>query len=331
MSPALAVPLFLASAAITLFTAASFARRLDRLGVRFGFPEALIGLLTALAADGPEISSAVFALIKGAHNVGVGVLVGSNAFNLAAMIGVSGLIAGSVCMPRTTLLLEGGVGAAVTVLAIAVLLRWLSAPAAAALLVLVFVPYLLIVIRGPQLLAGREQDRNLLGDLARGLEQRPRPPRAGAESPTHHLLGLAVLDVILIVAASAGMVEAALALGDRWHVSSAVLGVLVLAPLTSIPNAFTGVRLGLAGRSAALVGETFNSNTINLGAGVIVPALFITLSVPSSTGKIQLAWLAAMTAFCLAALARRRGMRRATAGVLIAMYVGFVALQLGSG
>ncbi len=87
MSPALAVPLFLVSLAVTLAAARLFARRLDRLGVRFGFPEALIGLLTALAADGPEISSALFALTKGAHDVGVGVLVGSNGFNLAAMIG----------------------------------------------------------------------------------------------------------------------------------------------------------------------------------------------------------------------------------------------------
>ena len=56
MPPILAAPLFLVSLAVTLAAARLFARRLDRLGVRFGFPEALIGLLTALAADGPEIS-----------------------------------------------------------------------------------------------------------------------------------------------------------------------------------------------------------------------------------------------------------------------------------
>src|ERR1700751_6458201 len=94
MSPALAVPLFLLSLVVTLATSRLFALRLDRLGVRFGFPEALIGLLTALAADGPELSSALFALIKGAHDVGVGVLVGSNGFNLAAMIGLSAPLEG---------------------------------------------------------------------------------------------------------------------------------------------------------------------------------------------------------------------------------------------
>ena len=130
MSALLAIPLFLVSLVVTLAAAQLFARRLDRLGVRFGFPEALIGLLTALAADGPEISSALFALIKGAHNVGVGVLVGSNGFNLAAMIGLSALLAGGVRLPREVLALEGLVGLLVTLLAGALLLRWLSAPAA---------------------------------------------------------------------------------------------------------------------------------------------------------------------------------------------------------
>src|ERR1700756_2489890 len=96
MSPALALPLFAVSLAVTLAAARLFARRLDKLGVRFGFPEALIGLLTALAADGPEISSALVALIKGERAVSFGVIVGSNAFNLAAMIGLSGVLAGGV-------------------------------------------------------------------------------------------------------------------------------------------------------------------------------------------------------------------------------------------
>src|ERR1700758_423371 len=72
MPPTLAIPLFVVSLAVTLVAARMFARRLDRLGVALGLPEALVGLLTALAADGPEISSALVALAKGEHGGGVG-------------------------------------------------------------------------------------------------------------------------------------------------------------------------------------------------------------------------------------------------------------------
>jgi cation:H+ antiporter len=321
MPPALAVPLFLVSLAVTLAAARLFARRLDRLGVRFGFPEALIGLLTAVAADGPEISSALFALAKGAHDVGVGVLVGSNGFNLAAMIGMSALLAGRVRLARETLMFEGVVGLIITVLAAALLLRWLSSAATTILTAFVVVPYLVVVVAGPKF-RGRNLSR-----LSRALHEYAatgRPPDISTD-PTHHLLALIVVDVILIVAGSAGMVQSALNLAGDWHIPNAVLGFLILGPLTSIPNALTAIRLGLAGRGAALVGETFNSNTINLTFGVIVPSLFVTFAAINTLGKLQLAWLIVATLVTMAALARRGGMRRAEAAILVTLYFAFVA------
>jgi Ca2+/Na+ antiporter len=196
------------------------------------------------------------------------------------------------------------------------LLGWISAGVAAALAVVVIVPYLVIVIgdRGPGRPRGAQGSGPSAGDRS------PRP-----DHPVRGLLALIVVDVGLIIAGSAGMVQAGLALGDNLHVSRAILGVLVLAPLTSIPNAVTGVRLGLAGRGSALVGETFNSNTINLEAGVIIPSLFVTLAAATALGKLQLAWLLAATMFTLIALGRRGGMRRAGAMTLIALYGAFVA------
>jgi cation:H+ antiporter len=324
MSPAVAVPLFLVSLAVTLAAARLFARRLDRLGVRFGFPEALIGLLTAVAADGPNVSSALFALIKGAHDVGVGVLVGSNTFQLAAMIGLSALLAGAVRIPRETLLLEGVVGLLITVLATVLLLRWLSPAGAVLLSALVVIPYLVLVVGGQRL---SERPGSKLRRLAHALHEHPGPeqPAETSTNPTHHLLALIVLDVLLIVAGSAGMVEAALSLGRDWHIPNTVLGVLILAPLTSLPNAITAIRLGLAGRGAALVGETFNSNSINLGVGVIAPSLFVTFAALSRVDKQQLVWLLFMTIAAVGLLGRRRGMHRAEAAVLLILYFAFVA------
>lgn len=324
MSAALAAPLFLVSLAVTLAAARLFARRLDRLGVRFGFPEALIGLLTAVAADGPEISSALFALAKGAHDVGVGVLVGSNGFNLAAMIGVSALVTGRVRLARETLLFEGTVGLIITLLASALLLRWLSPGGTAIASAVVAVPYLTVVVAGPRFRG------HYLSRLSRALHEHAatdRPPDTSSD-PTHHLLGLIVVDLVLIVAGSAGMVESALSLAGDWHISNAVLGFLILGPLTSIPNALTAVRLGLADRGAALVGETFNSNTINLGFGVIVPSLFVTFAAASTLGKLQLAWLIGATLVTIAALARPGGMNRAGGALLVGLYFALVAATL---
>jgi len=314
---------------VTLIAANQFARRLDRLGVRFGFPEALIGLLTAVAADGPELASALFALVKGDHSASTGVLVGSCNFNLAAMIGLSALITGAVRIAPEALLLDGAVGLAVTAIASAALLGWVSAPLALILAVVFVIPYLVVLVGGSEILL---TDRAKSGTLGRLLAQRGPDRQADpASDPTHHLLALVVVDVILIVAGSAGMVQAAISLGGRWHVSGTIIGVLVLAPLTSLPNAWTAVRLGSDGRGAALVAETLNSNTINLFAGAIVPAMFVTLTAASTAAKVQVAWLGAMTLVALGLLMRSAGVRRPQAGLLILLYVVFVVVELALG
>lgn len=330
MSSVLASVLFVVSLVVTLTAAGLFARRLDHLGVRFGLPEAVVGLLTALAADGPEVSSALVALANGAHDVSVGVLVGSNVFNLAAMLGVSAILAGRVRLPCETLLLEGLIGAVVTLVGAAVLLRWLAPVAATLLIAGILVPYTVLLLRGPQLLKRLPHIGRLAAklELARALRQPLEPRPNTSPRPTHHLLALIALDVTLIVAGSIGMVETALTLSGHWQIARPILGVLILAPLTSLPNAVTAVRLGLAHRGSALVGETFNSNTINLTAGVAVPALFVTLASPSPTAKIDISWLIAMTAITLVLLARPAGMRRGGGAALICLYLGFVAVQL---
>src|SRR3954451_22899596 len=100
MSVPVAALLFVGSFAITVAASIVLARELDRVGERLGFSEALLGIVTALGADAPEIASAVAAVVAGHEDTGVGVVVGSNIFNIAGLLGISALIAGSVRIHR---------------------------------------------------------------------------------------------------------------------------------------------------------------------------------------------------------------------------------------
>ena len=57
-------------------------------------------MLTALAADAPEITAAVTALGRHDHSVGTGVAIGSNVFNLAALLGLASVVAGQIALHR---------------------------------------------------------------------------------------------------------------------------------------------------------------------------------------------------------------------------------------
>jgi cation:H+ antiporter len=302
----LVVLVFAGSLALTLGASIVFARRLDRLGSRLGWPEALVGLLTATAADAPELSSAVIAIAHGSGAVGVGVVVGSNLFNLAAMVGAVALVARwPIRIGRRELVQEAGVALAVTAAATLVLAGALPA-------------WIGLAACGVAAFLYTE-----------GLDIPLRPP--GSLRTRARAVGIAALElpaIALVAIGSLGMVNAALVLADRWGVSDAVVGMVILAWLTSLPNALTAFRLGLAGRGDALVSETLHSNSINMVGGLVIPALFVTITGVSAGG---LALLFGLTALTLAPLARHGSLGRRGGAAIVIAYAAAAAVLVSGG
>jgi hypothetical protein len=78
------IAVFAVAAVVSLLSSAVLVSRLEKVGERLGATEALLGLIAALAADAPEITSAVAAIAGGHSAEGLGVTLGSNVFNLTA-------------------------------------------------------------------------------------------------------------------------------------------------------------------------------------------------------------------------------------------------------
>lgn len=294
--------LFVASLSATLYAASVFADRLDHLGALLGLPEGTMGLLTAAGADAPELATAIVALATGAKSVGFGVVVGSNVFNIAAMIGVSALLCGRVRIPRDALALEGGAALAITVLAVLLAFRTLPAWAVLVLSLAVVVPYVVVGYR-------------------REVEHRHQHPAA-----SNRPLLLIPPAIAVIVLGSVGMVHAALKIGHAAGIPDVLIGTLLLAVVTSIPNAYTGVRLGLRRRGSALVSETLNSNTINLVGGLTVPALFAGVAA-GGLARADGVWLLVMSVLVVGLLARRGGVQRAGGLLLVGGWLAFAVVQ----
>jgi cation:H+ antiporter len=89
-----AIFVFFSSLVMSATSSAVMSRRLDQATAWLRFPEGLVGLITALGADTPEIASAVTGMISRKHELGLGVIFGSNIFNLAALLGASAVVDG---------------------------------------------------------------------------------------------------------------------------------------------------------------------------------------------------------------------------------------------
>ena len=334
LSTTFALVLFGGSLLLSIMSSAVLAERLDQVGEHFQFPPGLVGLMTALGADSPEIASAITALIGGQHDLGRGVIFGSNVFNVAFLLGVSALLAGRVLMGRANLLLNGGVALAVTLVLGAGAAGLLSLFGTGLILAALLLPYLTVSALSPRTIAHLHLPAVVTGWLSAALRAQERDEDAAeregeADASTGRTMsaadGLSILPMLaVIVTTSVVMVKVAVLLGGRWHVPEIVVGLFVVATLTGLPNFIAAVRLAAKGRGAALSSEAFNSNTLNLLAGIYGPSLLTSGPPMSHQGLVSIIWLIGITAAALVLGSLRGGFDRWSGAALAVIYAGFV-------
>jgi cation:H+ antiporter len=315
----------------TLAASEVLVRGVGRLARNLSLLGGIVGLIVALCADSPEIASSVSAVASGSAATAAGVVFGSNVFNIAVLLGGAALAAGSVRIPRAALAIDGAVAILVTLAIGLTVLGTVPVPLGLSLMVVVFVPYaVFLVLRTstiarlplPGLVSALLVDASReAGVEGKELETEIEEVYPSAPSRQWRPVILMVPALAVIVLGSILMVQGAVTLGARLGVANVLVGVVALAAATSLPNAYAAIRLALDGHGSAVVSATFNSNTLNLIAGIAVPIVLF----PALRGSVPpayIVWLLGMTCLALILLATRLNRRGAL--LLLAAYVGFV-------
>jgi hypothetical protein len=141
---------------------------------------------------------------------------------------------------------------------------------------------------------------------------------------------LAGLSLLLVVGGSVAMERAASALGRDFAVPRIVVGGLVLAAVTSLPNAVAAIYLAARGRGAAVLSTALNSNALNVVVGLLIPATILGLGAPSSEAILTGAWYAGLTVVALLFAYGDRGLLRDAGVLIVAAYFVFVASLLAT-
>lgn len=332
MAVTLSALLFLVGAAVSLSTSYLLVTRLERIGERLGLSEALLGVVAALAADAPEITSAVTALAFHQSKVGAGVIIGSNVFNLAALLGLGAVVAGSIALHRRVVLLGGVVGIWIAAACLVTVLGVLSPTAGLIAALAVLLPYLAVLgaahTRQRWLAMARRWESWLataVTEEEQELQEVIHPPRARRLD-----FVLAVAALVVVVAASVTMERAASLLGTHFAIPDIVTGGVILAAVTSLPNAVAAVYLAARGRGAAMLSTTLNSNALNVTFGLLLPATITGLGAPSPHSDLIAVWYLVLTLAALAFAYRDGGVRRATGALIIGAYLVFLGSLLAT-
>lgn len=310
--------LWLGALGVALYASEKLVHHVSNIGRHVGFSPAELGLLVALGADAPEISSSLIAVVKGANDVGLGIIIGSNIYNLAGLLGLSALLAGRVPTGPRWITREGITNLVLAGLLLLLVIHPISHTPVGLALLIVLAAYAVITVtrRTPSTDPpdeAHEQDQAAASDTSRPLPL--------------SLVYLAV-SIAFILGASYLLVSESLALGKALAIPPALLGTFVLAIATSLPNTWAAVSLTRRGMPTAAIATTFTSNSINAAIGGGLPSVFLRFHISPVTRELDVPWLFVMTGSALVLLATRRVLTRIEGSVLVALYAAFVIIRI---
>jgi cation:H+ antiporter len=332
MSDTLLSVVFVAGVVVSLGSSWVLVVRIERVGARLGLSEALLGMLAALAADAPEITAAVTALARHDTHIGAGVVIGSNVFNLAALLGLAAVVAGRIALHRRVIELGGAVALWTSAGCLLVVVGVLPPLAGLLAVLAVLAPYLAILGIGLERIERTRLPSSWAGWLAEAVREEEQELEVAIHPSRGHARDavLAAAATLVVVGASIAMERTASELGARHAIPEIVVGGLVLAAVTSLPNAVAAVYLGARGRGTAVLSTALNSNALNVLAGLLIPGAIVGLGAPSGQTTFIAACYLGLTAAALGIAYLDRGLRRLPGALIIAAYAAFVVVLLAN-
>jgi cation:H+ antiporter len=344
--PALLFGLALGAA---LRAAAWFTDLLEQLGDRWNFTPGLLSFVSALGANIPNYAASVAAFASGRGPVGVGIIIGSNIYNLAIILGLVAFAA-----PR-----GHGIRLTASAMRDARRVAWLA-------VAMGVTTWLALLCSAAPILGGKSGETtweaygslmpildvilNLLTlglFLALTLHAMQRAPHAAAHQPAIQpgatparspsisaLLARCLLALGLALAGVIVMVQAGLSGAADLHLPPALLSVVILAVATSLPNTVVAFELARTGQTGASLEEITSSNCINLALGCALPALLWSDALTAPFLGSTLLWidlpLLTLLGLFIAGLVQTRHISRLVGVGLLGVYALWVAIHLVS-
>ena len=229
------------------FGAESLVRGSSRLAANFGIPPLVIGLtIVAFGTSAPELMVSVSAALKGASDVAVGNVVGSNIFNIAVILGLTALIR----PPRVHLDLirrEIPFLIFVSLLGFALVSYGQIPRIAGLVLFLGLCIYLILAVRGSR------------SEADHGEAKAP-----GVQSPVWICCAFIVAGLGILVLGSHLFVVGSGAIARKLGVSEAVIGLTIVAAGTSLPELATSLVAAVKKESDVAIGNIVGSNIFNI-------------------------------------------------------------------
>lgn len=270
---------------------------------RLGIPPLVIGLtIVAFGTSAPELAVSVTAALRGANEIAVGNIIGSNLFNLLVVAGGSAMLCPLVA-DRTLLRRDWPCSTLAALLLIGMLMLDNDITRLESIILLV-----------------------LFGFMITWQLRSTKPSQTTQKTAEEHRSGWVLAAVIVvgigcIVAGGEFAVRGATGLAHAFGWSESLIGLTIVAVGTSLPELVTSIVAARRGENEIAMGNVIGSNLFNILCILGISAFLNPITV-APTAMMDAALLTIVSVvFWLAA--RRGTLSRMTGSMMVLLYVAY--------
>jgi cation:H+ antiporter len=254
-------------------------RGASRIAVLAGLSPLIIGLtIVAYGTSSPEMAVSIRSGLAGQADISLGNVVGSNVFNVLAILGISSIIS-PLPVARQLVRLDVPIMIGVAVLMFVFGLDGKISRIDGTILFIGGVIYTIFLIQ-----QGRKEQRQ-----QEALNDNTESPNSQGKSVQQVLIngGLIVVGLILLVLGANWFTDAAVSMARAFGVSELVIGLTLVAFGTSLPELASSTVASLKGERDIAVGNVVGSNIFNILAVLGLAAIFSPTGVNVSLAAIR--------------------------------------------
>jgi len=303
-----------------VFGAEWLVRGASSVATKLGVAPIVVGLtVVAFGTSAPEMAVSISGAISGSADVALGNVVGSNTFNILAILGLSAAISG-LSIEQRLLKFDIPVLILITVVVYGLILNDVVGRVEGAVLFLGVIAYTGWLLRGA-----------LKGDSpAVEAEYKDAVETVEGSTFTQSItfqVGLIIVGLALLVLGSQLLVDSATEIASALGVSDLVIGLTVVAAGTSLPELATSVLAAIRGQRDIAVGNVVGSNIFNLLAVLGASAAVSSRGVAVNSEVIRLDYpvMLAATVVLLPICWNGFMIKKWEGSLLVLFYVAYVA------
>lgn len=337
------IVILIISLIIVIKSADLFIDNLVDIGTRLGISEIILGVTAAaIGTSLPEFGSAVIASVSGNTDIGVGVVIGSNIWNIAGILGISATIAGVIKTDTKGVTRDGLITLGTGLILLFFMLFGDITRIAAIVMIMVYIAYLWMLIRAQKDYSKNESDKEDKENLS-SIEKSDKEESVDKEKVTKYIpeessetkksikpknIIFMILGFIGLIIGCKLLVDSGTELARIAGIPAMIMGLFTLAIGTSIPELVVTLSSAVKGLHNLSLGTVLGSNTFNIMIGIGIPALIMRVPVERLSLTFDAPVMIFVTALLILLSRRGNKLTRYDGLILLSIYIIYAVTRL---